>query len=386
VAARLQEFGQHGFQIGTLFRPVSVEKRETRLLFGRSHPRVSDDVMLLILEILTSVYLQMPLGQIETRFPAGSRDVNRKCRDQNMSIRFCPHFMLYSLHDLCFTRDPCLEQKDLVLGRGTEGPARDPPHSLSPKVREVGGQGGPGSGRQGTAWESRAPAGICHPENTHCAGTLNALSSSLYKSASPYGSLNNIVDGLSSLTEHFSDLSLSSEARKPSKRPPPNYLCHLCFNKGHYIKDCPQAKQTRTSWNLSSLLSKVPVQRRKLANSKSSEPEQMAEGDEQCVLAAAKGAAQPLLAFLLSQDSQCHAKLTPTRAQALANRWMGTNGKVHAVISHQLFSSICISETNRAEETPTVPRTFHRHKSWPGKSAKKAMGKTYPSMQEARQA
>ncbi|NXH99561.1 ZCH24 protein, partial [Pachycephala philippinensis] len=71
---------------------------------------------------------------------------------------------------------------------------------------------------------------------------LQALSSSLYKSASPYGSLNNIVDGLSSLTEHFSDLSLSSEARKPSKRPPPNYLCHLCFNKGHYIKDCPQAR------------------------------------------------------------------------------------------------------------------------------------------------
>ncbi|KAF1451222.1 Zinc finger CCHC domain-containing protein 24, partial [Spheniscus demersus] len=71
---------------------------------------------------------------------------------------------------------------------------------------------------------------------------LDALSSSLYKSASPYGSLNNIVDGLSSLTEHFSDLSLSSEARKPSKRPPPNYLCHLCFNKGHYIKDCPQAR------------------------------------------------------------------------------------------------------------------------------------------------
>ncbi|XP_030059104.1 zinc finger CCHC domain-containing protein 24 isoform X2 [Microcaecilia unicolor] len=68
------------------------------------------------------------------------------------------------------------------------------------------------------------------------------LSSSLYKSASPYGSLNNIVDGLSSLTEHFSDLSLSSESRKPSKRPPPNYLCHLCFNKGHYIKDCPQAR------------------------------------------------------------------------------------------------------------------------------------------------
>uniref|UniRef100_A0A9L0S4E1 Zinc finger CCHC-type containing 24 n=1 Tax=Equus caballus TaxID=9796 RepID=A0A9L0S4E1_HORSE len=72
--------------------------------------------------------------------------------------------------------------------------------------------------------------------------TLLALSSSIYKSASPYGSLNNIADGLSSLTEHFSDLTLTSETRKPSKRPPPNYLCHLCFNKGHYIKDCPQAR------------------------------------------------------------------------------------------------------------------------------------------------
>ncbi|XP_060246688.1 zinc finger CCHC domain-containing protein 24 isoform X2 [Meriones unguiculatus] len=68
-----------------------------------------------------------------------------------------------------------------------------------------------------------------------------ALSSSVYRNASPYGSLNNIADGLSSLTEHFSDLTLTSEARKPSKRPPPNYLCHLCFNKGHYIKDCPQS-------------------------------------------------------------------------------------------------------------------------------------------------
>ncbi|XP_073430867.1 zinc finger CCHC domain-containing protein 24 [Dendrobates tinctorius] len=69
-----------------------------------------------------------------------------------------------------------------------------------------------------------------------------ALGNSLYKNASPYGSLNNIVDGLSSLTEHFSEISLASENRKPSKRPPPNYLCHLCFNKGHYIKDCPQAR------------------------------------------------------------------------------------------------------------------------------------------------
>ncbi|TNN48113.1 Zinc finger CCHC domain-containing protein 24 [Liparis tanakae] len=69
-----------------------------------------------------------------------------------------------------------------------------------------------------------------------------ALNNNFYKSSSPYGSLNNIVEGLSSLADHFSDLSLSPETRKPSKRPPPNYLCHLCFNKGHYIKDCPQAR------------------------------------------------------------------------------------------------------------------------------------------------
>jgi len=74
---------------------------------------------------------------------------------------------------------------------------------------------------------------------------LQALNNGLYKSVSPYGSLNNIVDGLNSLTDHFSDLSLSSEPRKPSKRPPPNYLCHLCFNKGHYIKDCPQVSRQR---------------------------------------------------------------------------------------------------------------------------------------------
>ncbi|CAG5905345.1 unnamed protein product [Menidia menidia] len=71
-----------------------------------------------------------------------------------------------------------------------------------------------------------------------------ALNNNFYKKSSPYGSLNNIVDGLSSLADHFSDLSLSPETRRPSKRPPPNYLCHLCFNKGHYIKDCPQVSRS----------------------------------------------------------------------------------------------------------------------------------------------
>ncbi|XP_077468851.1 zinc finger CCHC domain-containing protein 24 isoform X2 [Stigmatopora argus] len=83
-----------------------------------------------------------------------------------------------------------------------------------------------------------------HPELnfSKSPASADALNNNVYKNVSPYGSLNNIVDGLNSLTDHFSDLSLSSEPRKPNKRPPPNYLCHLCFNKGHYIKDCPQAR------------------------------------------------------------------------------------------------------------------------------------------------
>ncbi|XP_019620009.1 PREDICTED: zinc finger CCHC domain-containing protein 24-like isoform X2 [Branchiostoma belcheri] len=57
---------------------------------------------------------------------------------------------------------------------------------------------------------------------------------------SPYGSLGDIA----ALADHFSDLSINTLAmeRKPTKRPPPSYLCHLCFQKGHYIKDCPQAR------------------------------------------------------------------------------------------------------------------------------------------------
>ncbi|CAL1527448.1 unnamed protein product [Lymnaea stagnalis] len=53
-------------------------------------------------------------------------------------------------------------------------------------------------------------------------------------SPSPYSS---IVD----LADQFSDLAISQD-RRLGKRPPSSYLCHLCFTKGHYIKDCPQAR------------------------------------------------------------------------------------------------------------------------------------------------
>ena len=38
----------------------------------------------------------------------------------------------------------------------------------------------------------------------------------------------------------FDDLPLSPDSKRKARRPPDGYLCHLCFCKGHYIKDCPQ--------------------------------------------------------------------------------------------------------------------------------------------------
>ena len=26
------------------------------------------------------------------------------------------------------------------------------------------------------------------------------------------------------------------------KKPPESYMCHICFDKGHYITDCPQVR------------------------------------------------------------------------------------------------------------------------------------------------
>ncbi|XP_048761558.1 zinc finger CCHC domain-containing protein 24-like isoform X4 [Ostrea edulis] len=48
-------------------------------------------------------------------------------------------------------------------------------------------------------------------------------------------------DSINDLADQFCELSLSVD-RKPSKRPPSTYLCHLCFTKGHFIRDCPQAR------------------------------------------------------------------------------------------------------------------------------------------------
>nr|XP_004226858.1 zinc finger CCHC domain-containing protein 24 isoform X1 [Ciona intestinalis] len=51
---------------------------------------------------------------------------------------------------------------------------------------------------------------------------------------SPFDSIGDLVEG-------FGDLTLGFQTQT-TKLPPANYLCHLCFTKGHYIKDCPHAR------------------------------------------------------------------------------------------------------------------------------------------------
>ncbi|XP_068709026.1 zinc finger CCHC domain-containing protein 24-like [Montipora capricornis] len=48
-------------------------------------------------------------------------------------------------------------------------------------------------------------------------------------------------DELSNLALTLQNTLLLKQRKRP-KRPPEGYLCHLCFCKGHYIKDCPQAR------------------------------------------------------------------------------------------------------------------------------------------------
>lgn len=56
----------------------------------------------------------------------------------------------------------------------------------------------------------------------------------------------NARGSVTDLTEQLNELALTD--RRPTRRPPPTYLCHLCFRKGHYIKDCPQVGTFSRQW------------------------------------------------------------------------------------------------------------------------------------------
>jgi len=51
--------------------------------------------------------------------------------------------------------------------------------------------------------------------------------------------MTDIQNQLHELSLTDSDTNQSSRFRT-AKKPPSTYLCHLCFQKGHFIKDCPQ--------------------------------------------------------------------------------------------------------------------------------------------------
>ncbi|GLV35101.1 hypothetical protein CBL_09583 [Carabus blaptoides fortunei] len=61
-----------------------------------------------------------------------------------------------------------------------------------------------------------------------------------YNNYNLYNTYTNNIDPLNELTEQLDGLSIFD--RKSMKTPPDNYLCHLCFQKGHYIKHCPKAR------------------------------------------------------------------------------------------------------------------------------------------------
>ncbi|CAG7837482.1 unnamed protein product [Allacma fusca] len=83
-----------------------------------------------------------------------------------------------------------------------------------------------------------------HPHQTtslhsHCynplASGLSTLNSVL--NSHPNASINDLADQLG---------ELSLGVARSIKRLPPTYLCHLCFQKGHYIKDCPKLLESQT--------------------------------------------------------------------------------------------------------------------------------------------
>ena len=45
---------------------------------------------------------------------------------------------------------------------------------------------------------------------------------------------------LGELADQLGELALGLDKKIKGRKLPPNYLCHLCFKKGHHIKECPQ--------------------------------------------------------------------------------------------------------------------------------------------------
>lgn len=88
-----------------------------------------------------------------------------------------------------------------------------------------------------SAWRP-FPTAQTYPYN--CGAYQNGLSSPV-PASSP-------SDFAFDLCDRFNDLNLLdcySKSARFNRIPPDNYLCHLCFLKGHYIRDCPQVRLSK---------------------------------------------------------------------------------------------------------------------------------------------
>jgi len=52
-----------------------------------------------------------------------------------------------------------------------------------------------------------------------------------------------VSDNVDEVVSMILQLERMRQQRLAKRVPPGDYLCHLCFQKGHFIKDCPQVLQ-----------------------------------------------------------------------------------------------------------------------------------------------
>lgn len=53
-----------------------------------------------------------------------------------------------------------------------------------------------------------------------------------------------IPDQITELCDEFADLRVyNTPVYQRGGTPPSAYLCHLCFTKGHFIRNCPQVSE-----------------------------------------------------------------------------------------------------------------------------------------------
>ena len=64
-----------------------------------------------------------------------------------------------------------------------------------------------------------------------------------------------VNDDVDEVLSMILQLEQMRQQRLSKRIPPDDYLCHLCFQKGHFIKDCPQVAHLElvTPWAIFSL-------------------------------------------------------------------------------------------------------------------------------------